>query len=164
MFIESFLIKIAAAVFKKAAAGSALAKVGSAYQIYSAVDSITDFAHCIHSTNDCRDLLVCGLQVISDPLVDHAIEQLLGAKSHSFTVEETPSGIYVVNRFVSTFRAPQLAREFERVRFLATRKLENRPLIAPPLATELKQKTLPTQKLGNRILENRRLSIHPINN
>lgn len=52
MVIESFLAKIAAAVFKKAALGTLLSKAATAYEMYSTFDQLHDLAHCIQSTND----------------------------------------------------------------------------------------------------------------
>ncbi|MBI3876549.1 MAG: hypothetical protein HY300_11480 [Verrucomicrobia bacterium] len=155
MFVESFLVKIATAVFKKAAMGAALAKAASVYEIYSTIDSITDFAHCVHSTNDCNELAVCGLQVISDPLVDHTIQELVGAGSHSFVVEETTSGIYIVSRLAPTFAVPQLKTEFEQLKSLAIERLENSSLITRRLKTNMRrQNSLSILKLENQSLGN----------
>ena len=102
--IEAFLTKIAAAIFKKALIGSVLKTLASAYSIYSAVDTIVDVADCLDSANDCSDLGVCGLHVVSPVLTEVAMDRLLEVGSHSFTVEKTSSGIYVASQVTPSFK------------------------------------------------------------
>jgi len=103
MIIEGLLAKIAAAVFKKAAIGTALKWLAPAIEIYSIFDTLTDFADCVETSNDCHDMSVCGLHVVSDPLTDIAIDRLLTVGNTTFEVQQTSSGLYVANSLTPRF-------------------------------------------------------------
>lgn len=94
MLIETFLTKIAAAVFKKAVLSSCFTTLAGAYEIYSVIDDIVAAADCVDSANDCADLGVCALHVASGPLSEAVASRLLDVGDHTFTVEKTHSGIY----------------------------------------------------------------------
>lgn len=112
MFIESFLTKIVAALFKKAAA-SVIAAVGTAIEIYSVIDTISDLTDVVSSTNDCYDLATVGLEVVSNPLSEAAIDKLLSVGSDTYTVEKLSSGIYIASRFTTPFKANLHFPKFE---------------------------------------------------
>jgi len=107
--LESFLVKIAAAVFKKAVIAAGLKSAATAYEIYSVVDAISDISDCVETTNDCYALDVSGVNVVSDYLSQAAVDRLLDVGGHSFTVEKTASGIYLASRVVPTFRVSSVS-------------------------------------------------------
>lgn len=102
--IESFLVKIASAVFKKALIWGGLKSAAIAYEIYSVVDAVSDVSNCVDTVNDCSALDVSDVHVVSNYLSQTAIDRLLNIGSHSFTVEKTASGIYLASKIVPTFR------------------------------------------------------------
>ena len=120
--LEALLVKIAGAVFKKALAGVAgkvAAAATSAIQVYSTVETVLDTYHCVRTCNDCHDLGVCGVRVLSDPLSDEAIERVVGLGRHSFVVRRASSGIYIASRLGPQYRAyglrfPELLTQQER--------------------------------------------------
>lgn len=104
--IELFLTKIAFAFLDKAALGSSLSVVLKAYEIYSVFDAIADSIDCVRSANDCRELNVCGLQVVSDPVAKHGVDYLVGVGKDVFVVDKTTSGLYIASALVPAFRVP----------------------------------------------------------
>lgn len=104
MFIESFLTKIVAILFKKAAIAGGLKALATAVEVYSVFDTLHDLATCVDSTNDCADLGLCAVNVISDPMSDAVIERLTGVGSERFVVEKTQSGLYIASSLVPAFR------------------------------------------------------------
>ena len=103
MLIESFLTKIVAAIFKKAAI-SAIAAIGTALEVYSIIDTLADLSDVVTSTNDSHELAVIGLEVISNPLTEAAIDNILSIGSDTFTVEKLNSGVYIASRFTPPFK------------------------------------------------------------
>lgn len=103
VLIEALLSKIAFAVFKKAAILGPLKWLAGAYEIYSVIDSVLDLADCIETANDCNELSVCGLKVVSDPLSSAVIDRLIHIGSHSFEVERTDSGLYLASSLTPRF-------------------------------------------------------------
>lgn len=101
--IETFFVKIASAVFKKALLSSAPKSLASTYEINSVFDRLKDILDCLESINDCNDLGVCALRVFSDPLSEAAVDSLLELKSQTFTVEKTSSGIYIASQIIPSF-------------------------------------------------------------
>ena len=102
--IEALLIKIAAAVFKKAAF-SGLAAAATAYEIYSIFDTISDASDCIETVNDCSELGVCGIQVVSESVAEPMLNRLVNIGNTTFEVSKSSSGIYVASSLTKRFAA-----------------------------------------------------------
>ncbi len=102
--IESLLVKIASFVFKKAILAPLFKAVSTAYEIYSVFNTLYDFRDCIQTTNDCRELCIYGLKLISDPLTDAILNSLVNIGSHKYQVEKTSSGIYIASSLVPIFK------------------------------------------------------------
>ena len=106
MLIEGFLSKVALAVLKNGI--GSIAPLGlKAFEIYSAFEVADDFSNCIMSTNDCDELGVCALKVISDPLEQYCVDHLVEMGSETFHLENTPSGLYIASKASGTFRPSQ---------------------------------------------------------
>ena len=106
MGAEIFLTKIAAAVLKKAAFGSAFTAVSAALQIYSIFELARGMLDCVESMNDCCELGVNECHVISDVLADRVADQLVDIGNTTFEVRKTNSGVYIASSIVPEFRAP----------------------------------------------------------
>lgn len=107
MFIEGFLIKIAAAVIKKAMA-TKLVAFATAFEIFSIFDAVVNSAEYVSAANDCHALGVFAFHVASDPLINTAVDRLLSAGNMTFEVQQTKSGVYVASHLVPRFAAPRL--------------------------------------------------------
>lgn len=104
--IEVFLTKIAFTILEKAALGSSLSILFKAYEVYSVFDTVVDAVDCVQSANDCRELKVCSLQVVSDPVAKHGVDYLVGVGKDMFVVDRTTSGLYIASALVPAFRVP----------------------------------------------------------
>lgn len=122
--IELFLGKIVATLLKKVAVGGLIKAAASAYEIYSIFDTLSDFSDCLQSTNNCNQLSVSGVQVISDPLVGAAIDKLITVGSTTFEVQRTKSGLYVASSLVPKFALSN--RNFPGIETLHFPQFENR--------------------------------------
>jgi hypothetical protein len=103
--IEALLTKIASVIFKKVLAHSGFKALAAAYEIYSVIDTISDLSDCVETTNDCSDLAVFGIEVISNPLTELAYHKLVEIGSHTYYVEKTSSGIYIASNLIPEFKA-----------------------------------------------------------
>lgn len=108
MLVEGFLTKIAGAVLKKAA-GSLIPSLSNCIGIYSAIDSANEINKIISSINDSNALKVNSLNVASGILTDLAFDKLISSNRHSFNVEKTSSGIYIVSDIVPSFKVNNLS-------------------------------------------------------
>ena len=106
--IEGLLAKIVAAIFKKAAVCTALKAVATAVEVYSVFDVLADLHDYIQTTNDCHDLSVCGLQVVSGPLSEQVVDRLLNLGNHCFVVERSKNGLYVASSLTPRFHLSDL--------------------------------------------------------
>lgn len=102
--IETLLLKIASFVFKEALLAPFFQAVATAYEIYSIFDTLIDISDCVNTTNDCKELGVVGLQLISNPLTESTVNSLVNINNHSYQVEKTSSGIYIASSLVPTFK------------------------------------------------------------
>ncbi|MBI9065478.1 MAG: hypothetical protein JEZ14_26065 [Marinilabiliaceae bacterium] len=100
-------IKIASTIFKKVLIGKAAA-LASAYEIYSIFDTISDTSDLVESINDCNELSVSELKVVSDVMSDSLVDQLIRVGSTNFEVQKTKSGIYIASNVVRRFPADSL--------------------------------------------------------
>jgi hypothetical protein len=140
--IESLLVKIGGAILKKGLATAGLQALASAYEVYSLIDDAADLAHCVRTASDCHELSICGLHVMSDPLSDAVIGQLLDLGGHTFTIQQRRSGVYLAHSLGPTFSAPSLNRPMEKLQY-HLRSLSN---------TRLENRTLEGRRLSNRRL------------
>ncbi len=51
-------------------------------------------------------LNVCGLQVVSGPVVKHSVDYLVSVGKDTFVVDRTNSGLYIASTLVPAFRLP----------------------------------------------------------
>ena len=100
--IEFLLSKIAIAIFNKAVIAPSIAKP---FMVFSAFELYADIANCVQTSNDCNELRVCGLKVVSNRLPDAIIDRLISVGNESFEVTPTASGLFVASRFSPPFAA-----------------------------------------------------------
>ncbi len=69
--------------------------------------SYFELAHGLHNvvetTNNCNELSVSGLKLLSDPLSDAVAESLIRIGNESFKVSKSSSGIYVASNSLSDY-------------------------------------------------------------
>lgn len=127
--LESFLIKIASLVFKKAAIGGVLASAAAAYEIYSVIDTISDVTNSVDTVNDCSELAVYGVEVATNRLTDEAFDKIVKFNNHSFSVNKTKSGIYIASSMLPKFEANNLV--FPQLSNKSFSKISNKNLKKP---------------------------------
>src|SRR4051812_8992607 len=109
MVIEGFLSKVAFSIIKCAASKTIIAPAIKGFEVYSTIHSAYDAYNHLDSLNDSRKLMVKGVQVASDQLTDYAINKLLDIGSHTFNVEQTASGLYIVSKVAPRFKIDEAA-------------------------------------------------------
>lgn len=102
--LESFILKIITVITKKAIVSTLVKGIITAFEVYSVLDTINDAINCITTTNDCKDLGLCGISVASDQLTDKAFDKIIQIGDSKYTVERTKSGIYVANNYIPTIK------------------------------------------------------------
>lgn len=100
--VELLLSKIVFSIFNKAVLAPALGKL---FQVISLIEACVDLYHCIETTNNCEELGVVGLKVVSDQLPEIAYDNLMNIGTEKFSVQRTPGGIYVASKLVPVFVA-----------------------------------------------------------
>jgi hypothetical protein len=117
MVIESFLTKIAAALFKQALIGAQIPILSKAIEIYSVFQNATGLVNQIKSINSSNSLQVFNFEVLSDKLATPTAEFLYKLGSETFAVEKTTSGVYIASNSQPVFRAPELNNLYDQVQF-----------------------------------------------
>lgn len=106
--IESFLAKIFVLILKKSSAIVVSRLAISAIEIYSTFQAVMGLVDCIESVNDCQELSVCGLKVVSPPMTETIVNQLIKVGNTTFDVRRTESGIYLASSLVPEFALSHL--------------------------------------------------------
>jgi hypothetical protein len=117
MLIESFLTKIAVAVFKQVLIGAQIPLLSKAIEIYSVFENTVGLANQIKSINSSNSLQVFNLEVLSDKLAAPTAEFLYKLGSETLAVEKTTSGVYIASNSQPAFRAPELNTLYDQIQF-----------------------------------------------
>lgn len=120
MLIESFLTKIAIAIFKQALVSAEIPVISKAVEIYSVFQNAVGLANQIKSINSSNPLQVFNLEVLSDKLAAPTADFLYKLGKETFAVDKTSSGVYIASNFKPAFRVPELNSLYDQVQFHRT--------------------------------------------